>query len=281
MSQVSFFRHVDTQNIFFGVATSLQKTFLRNFLSERRSTAFFILSIFFLLLLPFCSSVFFFSSSSSSGLLVRAYTFMIHHCPYCDYSSHRKWNVSAHIRTHTAEKPFECFVCKRRFTQRSTLTRHVRSQHELISTLTKKRHRDWSFHHKDAPASSTQGSRKSVQPTPDVTMNTKPQAEISKPVETFNDLHFTWGVTHWKDPGLCENIVAGKKFSFLCKKVSNGSTTPHYNQNQLNELVESCYDRWKRKSTYDHYSDSFPEESFQPSRKSAFKFVRPLVEESR
>merc|ERR1712228_16091 len=49
-------------------------------------------------------------------------------CPHCEYSSKNLWNVKAHIRTHTGEKPFVCNYgeCKKRFSTKGSLDQHIK-----------------------------------------------------------------------------------------------------------------------------------------------------------
>lgn len=50
-------------------------------------------------------------------------------CPHCGKGFHKQQTLLNHIRTHTGEKPFECKLCDACFSQKNTLTSHVRSVH--------------------------------------------------------------------------------------------------------------------------------------------------------
>jgi uncharacterized Zn-finger protein len=53
-------------------------------------------------------------------------------CPFdnCSKSFTRKYNLSAHLRCHNQEKPFECTNCPMKFARKHDLQRHIRSLHE-------------------------------------------------------------------------------------------------------------------------------------------------------
>lgn len=51
-------------------------------------------------------------------------------CPYCDYSSARKYNLKQHIKTqhtHKDHKPFTCANCSYATKQKSHLTKHEKT----------------------------------------------------------------------------------------------------------------------------------------------------------
>ena len=48
-----------------------------------------------------------------------------HKCSQCDYQARSTAILVVHIRTHTGEKPFQCKLCQNKFSQKSSLTRHL------------------------------------------------------------------------------------------------------------------------------------------------------------
>ncbi|KFM59472.1 Zinc finger and BTB domain-containing protein 24, partial [Stegodyphus mimosarum] len=46
-------------------------------------------------------------------------------CHLCSYITWVVTNYKRHMRTHTGERPFSCFVCKRTFTQKHVLQTHL------------------------------------------------------------------------------------------------------------------------------------------------------------
>jgi len=57
-----------------------------------------------------------------------------HPCPICGHISRQKKDLQDHMRTHTGERPYACPYCTLRFTQISSMRRHVRSLHPEINT---------------------------------------------------------------------------------------------------------------------------------------------------
>ncbi|XP_042860638.1 protein tramtrack, alpha isoform-like isoform X3 [Penaeus japonicus] len=53
-----------------------------------------------------------------------------HHCPYCNYTTVRKYDLVKHVRVHTGERPFTCPDCAQQFSQSSALKCHMRIVHK-------------------------------------------------------------------------------------------------------------------------------------------------------
>lgn len=63
-------------------------------------------------------------SEEIGGSLVRGRS-----CPHCKKQFKKAFNLKQHIRTHTNEKPLKCDICLKRFNDRSSMNKHVRTMH--------------------------------------------------------------------------------------------------------------------------------------------------------
>ncbi|XP_050734218.1 zinc finger protein 341-like isoform X2 [Eriocheir sinensis] len=48
-----------------------------------------------------------------------------HKCNYCSKEFSKNFDLRQHVRSHTGEKPFQCIVCGRAFTQKSNVKKHM------------------------------------------------------------------------------------------------------------------------------------------------------------
>ena len=45
-------------------------------------------------------------------------------CPYCEKSWNNQYKLQRHLLTHTGDRPYECDICQRKFTQKSHMEGH-------------------------------------------------------------------------------------------------------------------------------------------------------------
>ncbi|GFY20145.1 hypothetical protein TNCV_2148381 [Trichonephila clavipes] len=50
-------------------------------------------------------------------------------CNHCSYATQHKGHFNIHMRVHTGERPFKCYMCGKAFTQKIGLRRHLLSCH--------------------------------------------------------------------------------------------------------------------------------------------------------
>jgi hypothetical protein len=55
------------------------------------------------------------------------------HCNICPYTNSAKTNLVRHVRTHNADRPYECALCNSAFTTKANCERHLRNIHSKLS----------------------------------------------------------------------------------------------------------------------------------------------------
>ncbi|KFM64163.1 Ras-responsive element-binding protein 1, partial [Stegodyphus mimosarum] len=53
----------------------------------------------------------------------------VYYCDYCEYSTRVSTHFHNHVRRHTGERPYCCPVCHQRFSVKSSMLRHLHTQH--------------------------------------------------------------------------------------------------------------------------------------------------------
>ncbi|KAA1465900.1 hypothetical protein DENSPDRAFT_676 [Dentipellis sp. KUC8613] len=59
-----------------------------------------------------------------------------HKCTTCSFRAHQKSNLEAHLLTHSPGSHFDCPHCDKSYRSRSTRTRHVQQQHNVVASHT-------------------------------------------------------------------------------------------------------------------------------------------------
>ena len=54
-----------------------------------------------------------------------------HECETCKKKFSRKYHLDRHIRIHTGDRPFGCNVCFRRYSDRSSRNKHLKTHQQL------------------------------------------------------------------------------------------------------------------------------------------------------
>jgi len=65
-------------------------------------------------------------------------------CLYENCGKHftKTWNILDHFKVHTGEKPFQCKCCKRSFSQKGNLTKHLKLHAKCAAFVAKLKHED-------------------------------------------------------------------------------------------------------------------------------------------
>mmetsp|Transcript_28593 Transcript_28593/g.25306 ORF Transcript_28593/g.25306 Transcript_28593/m.25306 type:complete len:106 (+) Transcript_28593:485-802(+) len=64
----------------------------------------------------------------------------IYQCGYegCDKQFNKTWNLVDHLRMHEGIKPYKCHICKKFFTQKGNLQKHLK-QHVITDVQMRKK----------------------------------------------------------------------------------------------------------------------------------------------
>lgn len=60
----------------------------------------------------------------------------VFHCKDCSYQSRRIKDIQSHLYTHSGDRPFQCTICQKNFTQQSSLQGHQESAHKMFKMET-------------------------------------------------------------------------------------------------------------------------------------------------
>ena len=71
-------------------------------------------------------------SQSQTPGIVNSSSFCSHTCSVCGKGFKKAFNLKQHVRIHTNEKPLKCAHCEKRFNDRSSMNKHVRTIHRDI-----------------------------------------------------------------------------------------------------------------------------------------------------
>lgn len=66
-------------------------------------------------------------------------------CKTCRRIFHKRYQMTRHVRTHTGEKPFICFICRLSFSRRDILLRHCMNVHGMSKEQFQAQSSQWKF----------------------------------------------------------------------------------------------------------------------------------------